>query len=97
LVQASVESTLFAIMERGGQSITDAVADSEVTINMNTAGLLAWPMTRYSYLVLRTNTYRQTCRIRTETIRFWYWFYTSDVAKQLATALSFIIPPAEIR
>jgi hypothetical protein len=30
-------------------------------------------------------------------LKFWYWFYTSDTASQLAASLSFVIPPAQTR
>jgi hypothetical protein len=29
-------------------------------------------------------------------LKFWYWFYTSDTAKTLATSLQFVIPPSQI-
>lgn len=33
----------------------------------------AWPLCFYSYLHLRSNTFRDTCQIRTEALRFWLW------------------------
>jgi hypothetical protein len=30
-------------------------------------------------------------------LKFWYWFYTSTTAAELATALNMVIPPDSIR
>jgi hypothetical protein len=33
----------------------------------------SWPLTLPSFVAMRTNTYRDTCKVKTELVRFWYW------------------------
>jgi ABC-type phosphate transport system substrate-binding protein len=57
----------------------------------------SWPLTAYSYLVVRGAAFRSTCAIKTAMVEFWQWWYTSQTASDMATSLSFVIPPAQIR
>jgi phosphate transport system substrate-binding protein len=98
VVYPSTESLSFSAMEKGGQPLSPLVQQKAIAMDLsNPTGENAWPMSGFSYIVMRTNTYRSTCRVRTETVRFWYWFYTSEVARQLAEVLYFVIPSPEVR
>jgi uncharacterized membrane protein len=64
IIVPSADSVLFAVMEKGGNSL---IAGSATTILDLTipSGATAWPFTSYSYLAMRSTSYRQTCAIKT--------------------------------
>jgi len=62
----------------------------------NAKSAFSWPIAGYTYLVLRKNETRvgASCLYRYETVKFWYWFYTSSAANLLINFYGFV-PLAE--
>jgi ABC-type phosphate transport system substrate-binding protein len=48
-------------------------------------------------LALRTIGFRQACAIKSAAMKFWLWFFQSQTAHDVASSLSFVIPPLQIR
>ena len=89
-------------------SIQSAIADSLVSSNsslnatnafidvVDGTGQSSYPLTAYSYLVLR-NGYPTDCTTNYELFRFAYWFLTDDGAANLARKQNFEVITPELR
>jgi len=57
---------------------------------VDTKGLLTWPITGYTYVILRTGCpndrlrHGATCANVRETVKYWKWFYSSKSVTELA-------------
>jgi ABC-type phosphate transport system substrate-binding protein len=81
----------------------EVVFDSTGTVEeQNTYGSLidarpsnAWPISSYTYLILRSNTTRagQGCTTRRGIVDFWAWFYNSNFVREVAVQYSFATLP----
>lgn len=66
---------------------------------MDARGGLAWPISTYTYVIFRNGIEGDrlrpgaSCETVLETLKFWHWFYTSDLAAQLATNRLFVSLP----
>jgi hypothetical protein len=65
LLVPSYDSVLFAVMEKGGVPVTSGQLVVDLTIP---EGAYAWPMTSYSWLILRKDVYRYSCSIKTAAV-----------------------------
>eukprot|EP00667_Euglena_gracilis_P005206 EG_transcript_5238 len=88
-IAASLTSVEYAVLELGLSFGNNGDDPSRLTASLvNAKGAKAWPLVGYNYVVMRTNTLRPgaTCDYVRETIAFWNWFLTSDVASRIATS-----------
>jgi uncharacterized membrane protein len=63
IIVPSADSVLFAVMEKGG-NVANAASPTILDMTIP-SGATAWPFTSYSYLAMRSTSYRQTCAIKT--------------------------------
>eukprot|EP00668_Euglena_longa_P026143 GGOE01032704.1.p1 GENE.GGOE01032704.1~~GGOE01032704.1.p1 ORF type:complete len:1098 (-),score=352.84 GGOE01032704.1:1382-4642(-) len=100
IVEASLKSTTFAVLEMGLDFGNNGDNESRLTADLNNArGVNAWPIATYTYVVLRKSTLRAgaTCDTVRQTVAFWQWFLTADVIQSLAESHYFAQPPKVVR
>eukprot|EP00667_Euglena_gracilis_P003896 EG_transcript_3911 len=100
VVDASVKTTTFALLELGLAFGNNGDDPSRLTADLNYArGVNGWPIVTYVYAVLRTKTLRDgaTCDNVHETVAFWQWFLTAGVVQSIAESHYFVQPPAVVR
>jgi len=93
VVAPSLTSLSYAEFEFGMSFGNNGDAPEHLTADLlNARAELAWPIASYTYLALRKNYTRfgATCSNRYETVRFWYWYYTSQAAYLLANLYGFV-------
>jgi hypothetical protein len=62
IITANADSVLFAVMEKGGTPLVQSVLS---LLDMTApTGPSAWPFACWSFLIVRTTTFRQTCAIK---------------------------------
>uniref|UniRef100_A0A7S4DDI4 G-protein coupled receptors family 3 profile domain-containing protein n=1 Tax=Heterosigma akashiwo TaxID=2829 RepID=A0A7S4DDI4_HETAK len=103
LSQASFQQGAYTV-KADSKSLLYAVSEPDVSFGNNgddpdhlTADLygpkadLAWPIAGYTYLVMRKTTTREggSCAHRQAVVKFWDWFYTSDLAASYASSYGF--------
>ena len=86
-VSASPTSVSFAVQELGG-IFSNGRLTADITDPFSS---LAWPMSGYTYLIMRSRTPRPstTCSQRNEVLLFWRWFMLSDAIRDGAGRLGF--------
>eukprot|EP00667_Euglena_gracilis_P000880 EG_transcript_880 len=99
-VAASVSSIEYALLELGLSFGNNQDDPSHLTADLvNAAGLKAWPMVGYNYVLMHKDSLRPgaTCDSVRATLHFWRWFWTSDVAKLIAVDESYCLLPEVVR
>uniref|UniRef100_A0A7S3Y1L5 G-protein coupled receptors family 3 profile domain-containing protein n=1 Tax=Heterosigma akashiwo TaxID=2829 RepID=A0A7S3Y1L5_HETAK len=92
VVKASYKSVYYAAAELGASFGNTGENSKRLTANLFGAnGDRAWPITGYTYLVMRKTTTREegSCAHRQAVVKFWDWFYTSDLALELVESYGF--------
>jgi ABC-type phosphate transport system substrate-binding protein len=91
-VTASATSVAYAVMDKGGNlnSLLNANLADPSSSN-------AWPITGFSYYVIRTQTHIGSCERRIAAMKYLYSYYYSDAVKDMAAALGFATLPVFIR
>jgi len=93
IVAPSTTGLAYAASELGMSFGNNGDDPSHLTADLHNAkASLAWPIAGYTYLVMRKNLSRAgaTCYSRYETVKFWYWFYTSQTAVLLTSLYGFV-------
>ena len=92
MVSASGSSVTYAVMELGGSlnSRYNAILADGASQN-------AWPLTGYTYFIIRTNTHLGTCAERKASMDFLYNFYYSYAVTEIALTLDYATLPGFIR
>jgi len=93
IVAPSITSLAYAAAEYGMSFGNNGDSPEHLTADLHNAkAALAWPIAGYTYLVMRKNLTRlgETCLNRYETVKFWYWFYTSQAAYLLINLYGFV-------
>jgi len=93
VVAPSAESLAYAVSEYGMSFGNNGDLPFHFTADLlNAKTALSWPIASYTYLVMRKNFTRfgGTCQNRYETVKFWYWFYTSQTSHLLANLYGFV-------
>ena len=84
IVVASAQTVAFALMEQGG------VFDGRLTANLQDgASSSCWPMTGYTYFIIRTNTHIGSCNRRRAAMQFLYDFYFSTAVNTIVQQLGY--------
>mmetsp|Transcript_10648 Transcript_10648/g.27388 ORF Transcript_10648/g.27388 Transcript_10648/m.27388 type:complete len:1216 (+) Transcript_10648:587-4234(+) len=103
-VTYGTESVSFAMLEKGLQFGNNGDDSERMTADlMDARGGLAWPISTYTYVIFRNGIGGDrlrpgaTCEHVMESLKFWYWLYTSDTASQLAARKSFVGLPQLVR
>eukprot|EP00668_Euglena_longa_P011104 GGOE01013477.1.p1 GENE.GGOE01013477.1~~GGOE01013477.1.p1 ORF type:complete len:1165 (+),score=295.59 GGOE01013477.1:79-3495(+) len=99
IVEASMESTTYAVLEMGLNFGNNGDDPSQLTADLNNAqGVNAWPIVTYTYVVLRKSTLRKgaTCEHVAGTVAFWYWFYTADAVLAVTNRHFFVRLPSVV-
>jgi len=91
-ITASADSVSYAVMEKGGNFDSNYNAFIVDSLSHN-----AWPMSGYTYLVLRGNYHIGDCYRRQEAMEYLYNFYKSDTLKVIANTHGFATLPDFIR
>eukprot|EP00667_Euglena_gracilis_P000498 EG_transcript_498 len=100
VVTASQTATTYALLELGltfGNNGDDA---HHLTAELSNAqGDNAWPIATYTYLIMRKSSAKSgaTCAAVEETAKFWYWFWTSDLAASIVKSNDFTPLPDIIK
>ena len=91
-VTASATSVAYAVMDKGGNlnSQMNAVLADASSSN-------AWPITGFTYYVIRTQTHIGSCERRIAAMKYLYNYYYSDAVKNMAAELGFATLPVFIR
>lgn len=100
VVYPSTESVQNAVAEKGSDYGNNGEDSTRMTSDVSNAnGNNAWPMTGYTYFVLRKNTMRpfSDCRNRRATLDFLIWFFEKSVPSQLAKDAGFAALPVQVR
>ena len=92
VVSANGNSVTYAVMELGGSLDVHFNALLEDGASSN-----AWPLTGYTYFIIRTQTHLGSCEQRTAAMNFLYNFYYSDAVTEIALRLGYATLPAFIR
>ena len=92
VVAANGNSVTYAVMELGGSLDAHFNALLEDGASAN-----AWPLTGYTYFIIRTKTHLGSCDQRKAAMNFLYNFYYSDAVTQIALKLGYATLPAFIR
>ena len=92
VVSASGSSVTYAVMELGGNlnSRLNALLVDGASDNV-------WPLTGYSYFLIRTNTHLGSCDERKAAMKFLYNFYYSYAVTEIALTLDYATLPGFIR
>lgn len=92
VVKPSVASVAYAVMDKGGNldSNYNAVLADPSSAN-------AWPISGFTYYVIRTQTHIGSCQRRTAAMKYLYYYYYSDSVKKIAADLGYATLPAFIR
>ena len=99
IVRATASSVEFAILEKGLAFGQNGDAVERMTADVHDAkGIFAWPMTGYTYFVLRKQSLRKgaTCENRKATINYLNWFYTSSTVAKIAAQYGFASLPEKV-
>eukprot|EP00667_Euglena_gracilis_P012542 EG_transcript_12874 len=99
VVDASVKTTTFAVLETGLAFGNNGDDPSHLTADLNYAlGVNAWPIVTYTYIALRKSTLRAgaTCANVRNTVAFWQWFLTANVIQSIAEAQYSVQPPSVV-
>ncbi len=91
-VAPSVTSIAFAVMEQGGN--LDSFFNA---LLVDGSGKNVWPMTGYTYLVLRTKKHKGDCARRQATAEYMFNFYYNPVVETIANSKGFSILQGFIR
>jgi ABC-type phosphate transport system substrate-binding protein len=95
-VSATVSSLSAALFEKGGTLNHRFNADVHDAFSA-----LAFPIVGYTYLVVRTSPEgmrtNSTCSNRIEALKFWSWFYSSEIAASGAASFEFAVLPEFLR
>eukprot|EP00667_Euglena_gracilis_P013005 EG_transcript_13385 len=100
VVEASVKTTTFAVLEMGLDFGNNGDNETHLTADLNYArGVNGWPIASYVYVVLRKATLRAgaTCDTVRQNVAFWQWFLTAEVISSIAEAHYLVQPPAVVR
>ncbi|CAM9529685.1 unnamed protein product, partial [Heterosigma akashiwo] len=92
IVKADSSSLLYAVSELGVSFGNNGDDPDHLTADLYGAKAdLAWPIVGYTYLVMRKTTTREggSCAHRQAVVKFWDWFYTSDIAASYIKSYGF--------
>eukprot|EP00667_Euglena_gracilis_P001340 EG_transcript_1340 len=100
VVQASVASITYAVLELGLSFGNNGDDPSRLTANLNNAqGVNGWPIVAYTYIILRKSQLRNgaTCGSVRENVDFWQWFFTANVLQDIIQKPSLVQLPGIVR
>eukprot|EP00668_Euglena_longa_P026247 GGOE01032847.1.p1 GENE.GGOE01032847.1~~GGOE01032847.1.p1 ORF type:complete len:1182 (-),score=408.89 GGOE01032847.1:274-3576(-) len=100
VVEATQTSTTYALLELGLTFGNNGDDSKHLTaVLSNAQGDNAWPIATYTYLIMRKSSPKAgaTCTAVEETAKFWYWFWTSDLAASIVKYNEFTPLPDIIR
>jgi ABC-type phosphate transport system substrate-binding protein len=92
IIEATADTVAFAVLESGGN--LDAYNNA---ILVDGSSYNAWPISGYTYFILRTSTTRWSCARRQSAMDFLYNFYHSDTVQSIAKRHGFASLPSFIR
>ena len=92
VVVANGNSVTYAVMERGGSlnNRLNAILADGASANV-------WPLTGYTYLIVRLRKHLGTCAERKAALQYLYNFYYSDAVTEIALQLNYATLPSFIR
>ena len=92
IIVPSSTSVSYAVMEQGGNFNSQGVA---TLVDGNAA--YVWPLSGYTYFIIRSQTHIGSCSDRTQAMKFIYNFYHSNTVNDIANLLGFAALPSFIR
>ncbi|CAK9018250.1 G_PROTEIN_RECEP_F3_4 domain-containing protein, partial [Durusdinium trenchii] len=99
-VEATPASVAFGVMENGLQFGDNGDPVSRLTADIHNArSPLAWPISGYTYIVVRKNTTRfgGDCRNRVQTFKYSEWLCSEAVVEEIAASHGFAELPFGVR
>ena len=99
VIQATATSVAFAILEKGLSVEASGNESGIISAEAQAVqGSLSWPITGYTYFVVRKHTLREsaTCDNRREMISFLRWFYSSETSRSIMKHHSFATLPLKM-
>jgi ABC-type phosphate transport system substrate-binding protein len=91
-VTASAASVAFALMGEGGNLDSNFNA-----LLMDSYSTNAWPITGFSYYIIRSSTHIGSCSRRKAAMKYLYHYYHDNAVNEMAANLGFATIPAFIR
>ena len=96
VVAPNSDSLAFTLMEFSGAF--DATSKQGWAADIiDPARERGWPISAYTYFVVRTRSATRDCESRRSMIAFFEWFYTADAIQRIARRLQFAVLPAYVR